>query len=398
MHPLLHFLTQTRLWLIPLAILWLALMALQNEQGYSRFQTVDAMYYRELSFDILQGRPAVIDDLTNGQGNQFSPFPPGYPVMLAFTNLLSGSDTWLNFIFLHGILLILLILVWQNSASLLPLGFVLFSDTALSLASMGISEFAFIISCIFVVFSLSKLEQRGQLVWQISLCISLCFCLWIRYAGLFFLPFLLFHLWFFSDSGRQKFRLVIWPILFFCLFSLFLLGSQWMDSGQLTGGDRYPNSDSGLVLLKDLAIEILNQLCFFQNLSGSSLLSFSAGFLGAMLIIWLIVKMPLKNENALFLGPDELHGPFIRKLALNLFLAGLFYTLIMIAGRWHFYFAETYDTRLLGPGGCLIWLGWAVSAEANLLRQPLSLRLLFLALATLFFLPVESLSQFLFRN
>lgn len=391
MHPFLIFLSQTRLWLIPLGIVWLMLMAVQNEQGYSRFQTVDAAYYKELSLDFVDGRPMVIDDLTNSHGNGFSPYPPGYPVLLGISSVVTSNGTWLNHVFLHAVLLILLVLIWQNSVSLLPLGFVVFSDSALSLASMGISEFSFLISCVLVVFCLSKVEQRGEWIWQIGLILSLCSCISIRYAGLFFLPFLVFRMFQRPGISLQKIRTLLWPIFYFMVFSIFLFGAQWMDSGQLTGGDRYPNTDSSGRLLIDWLIEMINQFAFLRNLSGSSLLIFSAGVLCTLLMLWMTVKLPVKNAFSVYQPKDELHNPFLELLSSNLIHSGIFYLLGMSALRWFFYFAETFDTRLLGPGGCLIWLGWAVSMESRITRLPLGLKLLFVVLAALFFLPVGSM-------
>jgi hypothetical protein len=72
-------------------------------------------------------------------------------------------------------------------------------------------------------------------------------------------------------------------------------------------------------------------------------------------------------------------------------IAGLFYLAFIIPLRWHYYFAEAFDTRLLGPGACLLLLGLAVSKEEVLYRQPFFIKIGFLILAALFFLPIKEI-------
>ena len=387
MNPFLDFVTRTRLWIIPLGIMWLVLMAAQNELGFARFRTVDAGFYQELAQDFLSGKPMVLDGLNNQQGNAFSPYPPGYPVLLGISSFVSGSGHWLNHVFLHAILLLILVLVWQNHASLLPLGLVVFSDSALNLSSLGISEFPFLIFSILSVFCLSRLEQRSDWLWQIGLTLCLCLSFWIRYAGVFFLPVLLLRYLEIRDISMHKARQLAWVMIYFVLFICILCGSQWLETGLITGGDRYANSDNSLKLIFDLSVELINQVSLFRDFRNSSWISFLAGFVFLILLIFLIVKVPLQSDGSGFQAKDEFHAPFMKLLSRNLFLAGIVYVLFMVVIRWYFYFAESFDLRLLGPGACLIWLGWAVKMDANIGRQPLIFKLGFLLLVLVFYLP-----------
>lgn len=387
MNPLSHFLSHTRLWIIPAGLIWITLLVLQNELGYFRFQTVDAGYYQELAQDFITGRQMVLDGLVNAKGNSFSPYPPGYPVLLGIFSWLEGSAGWLNHVLLHAAIGLFILMIWQQSLSLLPLAFVFFTDTVLSLAATGISEFSFTVFAILAVFSLTKLEQRGQWQWELGLTASLCLCCWTRYAAVFFLVFMAFKLWRFFQISPKKAAVLLWPCVYFSAFMLVMFVSQWMETELFTGGDRYPNSDSVGLLVKHLTIEIFNQLFFFRNIAGASVYSIILGAFLSLGMIWLIIREPFSENGPGFQAADENHSSFVELLSRNLILAGFLYLAFMIPLRWYYYFAEPYDNRLLGPGFTLLLLGWAVSKEASIYRQPLLLKLFFLLTAIVFFLP-----------
>jgi hypothetical protein len=140
-------------------------------------------------------------------------------------------------------------------------------------------------------------------------------------------------------------------------------------------------------LISDLSVELINQVSLFRDFRNSSWISFLAGFVFLILLIYLIVKVPLQSDGSGFQAKDEFHAPFMKLLSRNLFLAGIVYVLFMVVIRWYFYFAESFDLRLLGPGACLIWLGWAVKMDANIGRQPLIFKLGFLLVVLVFYLP-----------
>lgn len=387
MNPLLYFLSHTRLWILPAGIIWIVLLALQNDQGYFQYQMVDAAYYQELAQDFISGKPMVLDGLYNEKGNSFSPYPPGYPVLLGVFQWLTGNSSWLNHVLLHGCLGLILLLIWQSGLSMLPLAFVFFSDTVLSLAASGISEFSFLIFVIFTVFSFSKLEIRNQLQWQIGLAVSLCLSIWVRYSAVFLILFLFLKIWGFYQSSPKKATAFIWPSVYFLLFLLILFLSQWLETDLISGGDRYPNSDSITFLLKSLIIETFNQILIFRNISGASLLSAATGILICLAFLFFIIRIPFSAEGPGYQASDENHPVFLSVFSGNLLLAGFCYLMFMIPIRWYYYFAESYDNRLLGPGFSLLLLGWAVKNEESLYRQPLWIKLAFLFFAIAFFLP-----------
>jgi hypothetical protein len=391
MNRLIYFWFHTRLWILPVGILWLALLAIQFDAGFIRFETVDAGYYKELAEDFVLGKSMVLDGLRNEKGNAFSPYPPGYPVLLGLFQFLGGSPDWPVHIVLHGILALILVLFWQEHLSLMPLGFLLFTDTALTLGASGISEFSFLIFCVLGVFGLSRLELNNHPKWQILLLISLSAALWIRYAAVFMLPFLVYK-WFLARKlNPLKANVLVLPLLYTLLFAGILFGSQMADSGLPTGGDRYPNQDSVFFLTGNLLTGLLDQVCFFRNFSGSSVWSFLSGLVLSAFFLFFVIRPPVQVEGPAPSWNDERHGNFVFIFSRNLMIAGLFYLAFIIPLRWHYYFAEGFDARLLGPGACLLLLGLAVSKEEVLFRQPFFIKIGFLILAALFFLPTREI-------
>jgi len=62
-------------------------------------------------------------------------------------------------------------------------------------------------------------------------------------------------------------------------YGIFLVGFslwEWWKVGQVTGGDRYPNTDQIPDLLQSLMTESGNQLVVFKDFTGSSSFSFWA--------------------------------------------------------------------------------------------------------------------------
>lgn len=391
MNRLLSYWFFTRLWILPVGMIWLLLLAIQFDSGHLRFETIDAAYYRELADDFILGKPMVLEGLRNARGNAFSPYPAGYPVLLGICRFLSGGADWPVHLVLHALLALALVLIWQEHVSLLPLALVLFTDSALLLAGTAISEFSFFIFTVLAVFGLSRLEISYHPKWQLLLVLALLASIWTRYAGVFLLPFLVLRWNSALHENKQKARALLMPLLYFVFFMVFLFGSQLADSGLLSGGDRYPNKDSALFLLISLLTGLLNQLLIFRDLTGSSLLSFFAGAIAAGFFFYLIRRAPFQVEGP---GPamhEEKHSQFIYRLGNNLKIAGAFYFGLMVPLRWYFYFAEAYDNRLLAAGFLLFLLGFAVEKEEVLFRQPFWLKMAFLLCASIFFLPLKEL-------
>jgi hypothetical protein len=388
MNHFFNFLGHTRLWIVPLGMLWLYLLSLQLESGFLRYETVDAAYYKELAMDFVSGRPMVLDGLKNEKENAFSPYPPGYPVLLGIFIKLGGGDfNWPVQLILHAVLLFVLVLIWHENLSLLPLGVLIFSDSLLILAGSGISEFAFILFSILAVLSLTRVETSHRPFWQFLLLLSLAACIFMRYAAVYFLPFLLMKWYFLRLDDREKASNMHLPIGFFILICFTLFGIQLADTGLPTGGDRYANSDSYLDLARGLVLGIADQLLIFRDISGSNP---KAVFIGSLLMLFLwnsLRKRFPENHLNPSLSEESEKTVFRNAFSRNLLYAGLFYFLFIIPVRWHYYFAEGFDNRLLAPGACLLWLGFLVSKEVEILRLPFWKKMLFLISASLFFLP-----------
>ncbi len=372
------------------------MLALHLELGDARFETVDAAYYKELAGDFLAGRPMVLDGLLNGKGNAFSPYPPGYPVLLGFFSYLGGGLDWPVHILAHGLLLLLLVFIWQKHVSLLPLGFMIFMDSPLNLAAMGISEFSFLIISILVVFSLSRLELDFRPGWQFMLILCLALAVLLRYAAVFFIPLLIFRWWNLKHNGMGRTSRLILPFFYFLGIIALIFTLQVVDSGLPTGGDRYPNSDVFFTLSNSLFRGIVDQLLFFRDYSGAAPLVIFAGLIASCGFVFVAWKNPFDIGFSAYQPDDEIHSDFVKVLSANLFTAGVFYLAFIIPLRFYYYFAEGFDTRLLGPGFCLLWLGLAVGLEEKLARQPLLIKLGYLVFAGAFFLPMKEAFDLIF--
>jgi hypothetical protein len=223
--------------------------------------------------------------------------------------------------------------------------------------------------------------------WQLLLVLSLAACIFLRYAAVYFIPLLMVKWYFLSQNESEKASSLHLPIGFFILISFALFGIQFADTGLPTGGDRYANSDSSLDLAAGLILGLADQALIFRDISGSNP---KAVFFGALLMFFLcnsLRKRPPENHLNPSLTDESEKTVFRNAFSRNLLFAGLFYFLFIIPVRWHYYFAEGFDNRLLAPGACLLWLGFLVSRELEILRLPFWQKMLFFISSTVFFMP-----------
>ncbi len=319
------------------------------------YRTTDGGYYQELRCDLEEGKPMVLDGLRNRLGNAFSPYPPGYPVLLSLGEHIPGFPFFPSQLRLHALLLFLVLLVWSRFFPLWPMVFLAFSDSLLELGCYTWSEFSFIAFLILATLVVTRFETRPSRATAFLAAVLLVFSFLIRYAAVFTVPFLLMKILIHrkSDPARER---GFWLIAFLFLSVPFLTAVwEWVRYGQLTGGDRYPNHESSLTLLNQLASETGNQLLLFKDMQGSSPFSFFAGLAG-MGLIALLLLFGARKENPVTNGKGS--PEFREAAARNLVWMGVFYLAFIIPARWYFYFAEPFDLRLLSPGFSLLWLGF----------------------------------------
>jgi hypothetical protein len=378
-------------WLVVLTILWTAVAGLKHHFDALHYQTIDGNYYTELSHDFLEGRQMTISGIQNKEGKSFSPYPPGYPVLLAAVEMIHPDPIVPNQIWLHSVLFIFLGLIWVRFAPVWPLILFLFTDTILELGTYNWSEFSFVIGLIFVSLLLAKTKSDKSPTGYLLLLVALIASSLIRYAAIFQMMVLsvLVVAYFRKDRTHavRLFQLLIG-------YGIFLLGFsawQWWMTGQVTGGDRYPNTDQAFELFRSLLTETGNQLLVFKDFTGSSAFSFQSGLLAMAIFGWILFRQLVKSRDMEpNVSVDQIPS-FKESLSFHLLLMGMGYLVFMIPTRWYFYFAESFDLRLLAPGFSLIWLSIFTFLSSKTKKTPWLALCLFISFSLFFTLPKQSM-------
>lgn len=369
------------LWAGAIALIWLLLVLARYKQEPARFQTVDGFYYQWLADQFLEGKAMVLPELVNGKRHTFSPYPPGYPVLLGLISKISGLAYPLAAIFLHGIFFFLLVgFGWQMG--LAPaLVLMYFSDTALTLGANTWSEFAFLFFGCLLGMAWKSEAPDNSYGNAYLLAVLAIFAFFMRYAAFFWLPL------FFLPLIKGKIKVWNSPAvagLAFLILATFWFWSQWQATGLPTGGDRYPNQDSGFYLAKSLLKECLNQIFLFRNPDGSRPWW---EVLGGIIQCGILIVFFQFNIRAIKLR---------RVLNHSFFFLGLGLLIGMVLTRWHFYFAESYDLRLLGPGFMLMGIGlFGKEIRLKAGRGEFSFILVWVAFSLIYFLPKNWLLEYL---
>jgi hypothetical protein len=363
-------------------LVWISLLATRLYFDSDHYKTVDGAYYIELAQDFASGKPMVLDGLQNKMGNAFSPYPPGYPVGLAFSKMLfpEWAEEFGPSLALHGFFMMVLLVVWAFRFPLWPLLVLVFGDTFLELGSSTGTEFAFIWSLILMAMALGTMQLYsagpGKWIWPFFWGLSFFF----RYAATFSIPWLVVCWGRFVVKGRPLVRSM--AIGFGTALGVFFLFGlwEWWHFGQITGGDRYPNQDGAEKLGLDLMVELFDQLSWFRDQDGRSSSLFWLGWLAVLILI-------IFARFAFVRNPDKPSESLGKLVGFQLCGLGISQILCTILVRWYFYFAETFDLRLLGPGFSLVALGgMLLSAQVFVLKRKLWLAF-FLCLAVGFGLP-----------
>jgi hypothetical protein len=326
---------------LAVVLVWASIVWLRQTFDSAHYQTVDAGYYQELASRMDSGRLPVLEGLRNRHGQAFSPYPYGYPALLWLAGR-SGQTAVLPSLLVHAACLLLLLCFWSTRYPLWPLVVLIFTDTALELGSSTGAEWVWLM-LLTVLGMADEAPCRSGGAWIRGLLAFLAFQ--IRYATvfLFLLPVSRWLLPAYPAGEKSWCNLRAGFIFGIPVLLQFALEQAVF--GQMTGGDRYPNSDTPAALMSMLGTETLNQMLLFRNATGSSALALLAGvfFQVVLLAGFLLWRSPVVPAAS---GAG--YG-FIR--------AGLACLLFHIPLRWYFYFAEGYDCRLLGPGFLLILLG-----------------------------------------
>jgi hypothetical protein len=373
--------------LFPVICLWMGLIFAKTRFDPLHYQTVDGQYYQELASKIQHGEAYIIDGLKNKKGQSFSPYPPGYPLLLSGVSWLSTSNTLSPSLFLAGLLLVPMAWFWKKAGlPTLPWVILLFTDTALELSSFTWSEWPFFIFSTLGILAFNRYEEKPGFLSYWILFLAWMAVFLIRYAGIYVLIFIGLRIIFQILKGLSFWKeLKIASGLGLGFLAWFM--AEIFLSGQATGGDRYANTDHARALFQALQLEIFNQFLWFKDASGSSAISFfSALLVQILLTVWLIAWRKKTAEQ-----PEDVQNT--SKIRQYLFQAGISYLVFIVPVRWHFYFAESFDLRLLGPGFLFLLLSFFLWADS---RSKISFRFGFLVcwiLAAIYFtLPKKNIA------
>jgi len=343
-------------WVFPILLIWFFLVSIKLQFDPVHYQTIDGKYYQELADDVRFGRPMVLDGLQNNAGQSFSPYPPGYPILLAGAESI-GQVLSVNLpgqVLVHGFLLLLLGVFWCRKLPVWPFVFFIFSDTMLELGCYTWSEFSFVVVLVFSAIFLSLLEIKPSTKFSLGIILCLCLLVSIRYSGVFMVFYLFYVCLINSKINASYSRIAGRSAITLILILLVAAALEILVYGQVTGGNRYPNKDTHLQLAFSLGRETLNQLLLFKDLTGSSLHSFQLG-LAALGLILVLMLWTGRQKKEISLNNSQAFQSLFSK---HLMGAGLFYLVFFIPVRWYFYFAEFYDLRLLGPGFSVFIFGF----------------------------------------
>lgn len=327
---------------ITLCSLWSAMLWIRVTLEPDRYITVDGKYYQELAQNWLQGKKMVLRGIQNAKGSPFSPYPPGFPVFLGMTQHFSGLPFPLAVVLLHSIFVFAIFFLGSGQLSWPALVVVFFSDTAFDLAGNVWSEFSFvfllILGGLWLKYKTGK-GKRGGFLDGIIAGVFFTGAFFMRYIAVFLIPWLLWSCLNSSKKSKQSYG-TAGAIFLFLAVSWFLV--QYLETGLITGGDRYPNIESNALLFRDVTKGILNQLLVFRDWQGTKPWWVS---LGAIIQIFFLVFF------------FSIKGRWQVVFQHTFFRMGVCFLLVMIPIRWYFYFAEGFDFRLLGPGFLLLGLG-----------------------------------------
>lgn len=284
----------------------------------------------------------VLKGMKNAKGKAFSPYPPGFPVVLGLAHKVSGLSFPLVVVFFHCLLVFAIFYLGSGFISWPALLVVFFSDTAFELAGNVWSEFSFIFLLIMSVLwfnSNSKSGVRAPLFRGILAGLILTGAFFMRYVAVFIIPWLL---WNWIKVSKEQRPIYATAVAIFLASTVGWFFIQYFETGLLTGGDRYANGESNAYLTIDLARGMVNQLLVLRDWQGTKPFWELAG---AIIQFFLL---------AFFLS---FKGRWLKVFQHPFFMLGLCYLFLVIPVRWYFYFAEGFDFRLMGPGFLFLGLG-----------------------------------------
>lgn len=323
-------------------LIWIGLVYVRTKVDPNHYQTIDGTYYQELREDFMAGRPMVLEGLSNQTGKDFSPYPPGFPILLAlekqvFPDGLSPFPAGFSIQVLFALLLLALA-IWSGLPGWIP-GVVLLGDGFLEISCHTWSEGPF---CLLAVcWILIQFKRAPSWIWVLNFLLLFS----IRYAAVFLLPAYVILLLRFRKEAFGKWKPIWFSLILVCGWLAF---ETWR-TGLPTGGDRYFNQEPWQKLLPNLANGLVNQFAFFRDWAGTTagpMFWIGLGF-QCLFSIWIFRSIWKSDTRPT--SPPALSFIFL--------VSGLGYLVQIMALRWWYYFAEGFDNRLLIPGGLLLWTG-----------------------------------------
>ncbi len=204
----------------------------------------DSANYLQVAKNILDGKGLKIFEVYPHCGLvHLAMWPPAYPISIAFTSFLTGTDVWLASKILNVLLVLLSFIILYNlfKGAYPWVLLIFFTDTLLFIFQFTWSETLFLFFLILFAYSIRNLYYFPDIRrYYYYLFLSLVGLIFTRYAGMFFLPVVFVAAFWLNPHKSKLFTRKILLIFFATgiLLSIYLLYNKWQ-TGYFTGVPRF---------------------------------------------------------------------------------------------------------------------------------------------------------------
>jgi hypothetical protein len=295
----------------------------------------------------------------------FSTWPIGYSSLIAIVSTLSGltvfiSSKILNVIFIGCIILIFRKL-FETDAWIYALIF--FYSSYLEIFCFTWSETGFIFGLVMFSYFMHKfLNNKANTFSLVVLLFTGCFLFLIRYIGAFTIGFLgLLWIYLLVHHRNDKKRIITVSIIIMAniLFVSIYLYYNYLETGLMTGIERFSASESNYELLVQLLTTLLAEITIPVYHPRPS-------FIIPMLFIQIALIIYYNYKKKFLFKRQE--SDYKYSVSRVFFMIGILYLTCIILVRWFFYFSPL-SFRLLGPGTFLIFISLISYLSENMDRS-----------------------------
>jgi len=338
-----------------------------NESGYL---SNDSTNYLFLAKNLTDGHGFYVRLESGGEDMRglFSSWPVGYPYLIAVISKISGLSVFMSSKILNVIFIGFVFVVFRKlfAADAWVYALIFLFSSYLEIYSFTWSEAGFIFGLVLFSYSLYEfLGKKTNLYFSSLLILFSVFLLFlIRYMGAFtvgVLGLLLVYLVVYKRYERERIVLISFLIAFNIMFVIWYLYFNYLETGLLSGRERFFAPESNYELLLSLIKAILAEISVPVYHPRPSFVIPSL-FIQVLLAAYFLYK----NRGVKCLG--EVSSLEYFSVSRVFFIVGVLYLFCIVSIRWIFYFNE-YSFRLLGPGTFLMFVSAISYLSVNLTKS-----------------------------